>query len=38
MTWHLLTTASYHVCRLAKKGKTVFLAGAGGRVAKLALP
>jgi hypothetical protein len=35
MTWHLVTTASYHVCRLAKKGKSVFLAGAGGRVAKL---
>lgn len=37
VTWRLLTPASYHVCRKAKKGKTVFLAGNGGRVAKLVL-
>lgn len=38
MNWQLITTTGFHVCRLAKKGKTVFLAGSGGRVAKLELP
>jgi photosystem II stability/assembly factor-like uncharacterized protein len=37
MNWKLISTAGFHVCRLAKKGKTVFLAGPGGRVAKLTL-
>ncbi len=37
MNWQLLTTTGYHVCRLAKKGKAVFLAGSRGRVAKLTL-
>jgi hypothetical protein len=33
----LISTNGYHVCRKAKKGKTVFLAGSNGRVAKLIL-
>ncbi|HXB90630.1 MAG TPA: hypothetical protein VNU72_00010 [Puia sp.] len=37
LNWQLISTAGFHVCRLAKKGKTVFLAGSNGRVAKLAL-
>ena len=37
MNWKVISTAGFHVCRLAKKGKTVFLAGSGGRVAKLVL-
>jgi photosystem II stability/assembly factor-like uncharacterized protein len=37
MNWVLLTTTGFHVCRLAKKGNAVFLAGSGGRVAKLSL-
>lgn len=36
MDWHLISTAGFHVCRVAKKGKAVFLAGSGGRVARLA--
>ena len=35
MNWQLIASASFHVCRKAKKGKIVFLAGSGGRVAKL---
>jgi len=35
MNWNLISSASFHVCRKAKKGKTVFLAGSNGRVAKL---
>ncbi len=37
MNWTLVTTSGFHVCRLAKKGKTVFLAGSGGRIARLDL-
>jgi hypothetical protein len=37
MNWQLLTHTGFHVCRLAKKGKTVFLAGPNGRIAKLTL-
>jgi photosystem II stability/assembly factor-like uncharacterized protein len=37
MNWQQIPTAGFHVCRLAKKGKTVFLAGSNGRVAKLVL-
>jgi photosystem II stability/assembly factor-like uncharacterized protein len=33
MNWQLIDPGSYHVCRKAKKGKTVFLAGGGGKVA-----
>ena len=35
MKWQLLTTAGFHACRMAKKGKAVYLAGSGGRIAKL---
>jgi photosystem II stability/assembly factor-like uncharacterized protein len=37
MNWQLITTTGFHVCRLAKKGKIVFLAGSGGRIARLDL-
>jgi photosystem II stability/assembly factor-like uncharacterized protein len=37
MNWQLITTTGFHVCRLAKKGKNVFLAGSGGRIARLDL-
>ncbi|HUB61486.1 MAG TPA: hypothetical protein VL978_12320 [Puia sp.] len=35
MNWQLITRTGFHVCRLAKKGHSVFLAGSGGRVAIL---
>ncbi|WP_162944773.1 WD40/YVTN/BNR-like repeat-containing protein [Flavisolibacter nicotianae] len=35
-TWTQISKEGYHVCRRAKDGKTVYLAGNGGRVAKLA--
>jgi photosystem II stability/assembly factor-like uncharacterized protein len=35
MNWQLISQESFHVCRKAKKGDVVFLAGANGRVAKL---
>ena len=35
MNWRLVSTAGFHACRVAKKGKAVFLAGSNGRVAKL---
>ncbi len=34
-TWKLISKESYHVCRKAKAGKSVFLAGRDGRIAKL---
>lgn len=34
-TWSQISKESYHVCRRAKDGKAVYLAGNGGRVAKL---
>ncbi len=33
--WQLISGESFHVCRKAKKGDAVFLAGRGGRIAKL---
>lgn len=33
--WQLISTQSFHVCQKAKRGEAVFLAGAGGRIAKL---
>lgn len=33
--WQLISKQSYHVCQKAKHGNAVFLAGAGGRIAKL---
>jgi photosystem II stability/assembly factor-like uncharacterized protein len=35
MNWKSISPEGFHVCRKAKKGKIVFLAGAGGRIAKL---
>jgi photosystem II stability/assembly factor-like uncharacterized protein len=35
MTWQLITTTGFHACRVAKKGKAVFLTGGNGRIAKL---
>jgi photosystem II stability/assembly factor-like uncharacterized protein len=37
LTWRLISENGFHVCRKAKKGKTVFLAGSNGRIAKLIL-
>jgi photosystem II stability/assembly factor-like uncharacterized protein len=37
MNWTLITTTGFHVCRLAKKGRSVFLAGSRGRIARLDL-
>jgi len=34
MNWQLISRESFHVCRKAKEGKAVFLAG-NGRIAKL---
>ena len=34
-TWQLLTKTGYHVVRKAKDGDAVYLAGGGGRIAKL---
>jgi hypothetical protein len=35
LNWQLISSESYHVCRKAKKGNAVFLAGSGGRVARM---
>jgi photosystem II stability/assembly factor-like uncharacterized protein len=35
MNWQLISKESFHVCQKAKKGKSVFLAGNNGRIAKL---
>jgi photosystem II stability/assembly factor-like uncharacterized protein len=35
MRWRQISGESYHVCRRAKKGKTIFLAGANGKIGKL---
>ncbi|MBO9202275.1 MULTISPECIES: WD40/YVTN/BNR-like repeat-containing protein [Niastella] len=37
LTWRLVSENGFHVCRKAKKGKTVFLAGGNGKIAKLVL-
>lgn len=37
MNFTLVSNESFHVCRKAKKGNSVFLAGGGGRIAKLIL-
>lgn len=34
-TWNLISKESFHVCRKAKKGKSVFLAGGKGNIGKL---
>ncbi len=38
MNWQLISKESFHVCKKAKKGNAVFLAGANGRIAKLIHP
>ena len=35
MNWKLISKVSYHVCRKAKNGNSVFLAGGNGRMARL---
>lgn len=35
-TWTQISKTGFHVCRRAKDGKTVYLAGDGGRIARLA--
>ncbi|MFT3946618.1 MAG: oxidoreductase [Agriterribacter sp.] len=35
MNWQLISNESFHVCRKAKKGNSIFLAGKDGRIAKL---
>jgi len=35
MSWQLIDTGNFHVCRKAKKGHAVFLAGGNGRIGKL---
>jgi photosystem II stability/assembly factor-like uncharacterized protein len=34
-TWKLVSEESFHVCQKAKKGNAVYLAGSGGRIARL---
>ena len=36
-TWNWISKESFHVCRKAKNGKSVFFAGGGGRIGKLVL-
>jgi len=36
-TFRLISSTGFHVCRKARKGKTVFFAGGGGRIGKLLL-
>ena len=33
--WNWISKEGFHVCRKAKKGKSVFFAGSGGRIGKL---
>lgn len=35
INWRLLTSEGFHVCQKAKKGKSVYLAGSNGKIAKL---
>ena len=34
-TWKLISNEGFHACRIAKKGSTVYLAGANGKIGKL---
>jgi hypothetical protein len=34
-TWRWISKESFHVCKIAKIGRTVYLAGNNGRVGKL---
>ncbi len=38
LDWRSIGTTGYHVCGKAKKGQTIFLAGAKGRIARLEWP
>lgn len=38
MNWQLIDPGSFHVCRKARKGKMVYLAGGGGKVAVIKSP
>ncbi len=38
MNWMLISKEGFHVVQKAKNGKAVFLAGGGGKIAKLQLP
>jgi hypothetical protein len=35
INWTLISTEGFHVCRIAKIGTTVYLAGSNGKIAKL---
>lgn len=35
ISWRSISPKGYHVCVRSKKGKTIFLAGQGGRIARL---
>lgn len=35
MNWELISNESFHVCRKAKEGSAVFLAGSNGKIGKL---
>lgn len=35
LNWQLISLQSFHVCQKAKKGDTIFLAGANGKIARL---
>ena len=36
--WKKISDDGFHVCRIAKQGQTVYLAGSNGKIAKLVLP
>ncbi|HWJ89463.1 MAG TPA: hypothetical protein VNR87_00045 [Flavisolibacter sp.] len=36
--WKLISREGFHVCRIAKMGKTIYLAGSNGKVGKLIYP
>ncbi|MBL7712546.1 MAG: oxidoreductase [Chitinophagaceae bacterium] len=38
LNWHSVSKLSFHVVQKAAKGKAVFLAGPGGKIARLQLP
>jgi len=35
MNWRMISSKSFHVCRRAKSGKRIFLAGGHGIIASL---
>lgn len=37
-TWKWISREGFHVCRKAKKGNLIFLAGGNGKIAKIAYP